>query len=125
VRFLQIAPPEDDAYALARVEQIAISDARAELEDLLKTHVVSQIVYEILRRDLEARLQHMNTEIAEIFSRESSLKEAEMITARMRLLAAERTSIEQAVHDGLITARSAAKILDSANRELDKLRFGS
>jgi CPA1 family monovalent cation:H+ antiporter len=125
VRILQIAPPEEDAYALARVEQIAISDARAELEDLLKTHAVSHIVYEVLRRDLESRLQHVNTELAETYSKESSRKEAEMLTARMRLLAAERSSIEQAVHDGLITPQAAAKIMDSANRELDKLRTES
>src|SRR6266576_135897 len=125
VRILRIAPPEEDAYALARVEQIAISDARAELEDLLKTHAVSHIVYEVLRRDLESRLQHVNTEIAAVYSKESSRKEAEMLTARMRLLAAERSSIEQAVHDGLITPQAAAKILDSANRELDKLRTES
>src|SRR6266446_532276 len=125
VRILRIAPPEEDAYALARVEQIAISDARAELEDLLRTHAVSHIVYEVLRQDLESRLQHVNTEIAAVYSKESSRKEAEMLTARMRLLAAERSSIEQAVHDGLITPQAAAKILDSANRELDKLRTES
>src|SRR5258706_1737752 len=125
VRILRIAPPEEDAYALRRVEQIAISDARAELEDLLRTHAVSHIVYEVLRRDLESRLQHVNTEIAAVYSKESSRKEAEMLTARMRLLAAERSSIEQAVHDGLITQQAAAKILDSANRELDKLRTES
>jgi CPA1 family monovalent cation:H+ antiporter len=125
VRILQIAPPEEDAYALARVEQIAISDARAELEDLLKTHAVSHIVYEVLRRDLESRLQHVNTELAETYSKDSSRKEAEMLTARMRLLAAERSSIEQAVHDGLITPQAAAKIMDTANRNLDKLRTES
>ena len=122
VRILQIVPPEEDAYAVARVEQIAISDARAELEDLLKTHAVSHIVYEVLRRDLENRLHRVNTDLDEVYSKESSRKEAEMLTARMRLLAAERSSIEQAVHDGLITPQAAARIMDSANRELDKLR---
>ncbi len=122
VRILQIVRPEDDEYALARVEQIAISDARAELEGLLKTHIVSHIVYEILRRDLEARLNRVTTGLNEMYSKESSRKEAEMVTARLRLLAAERSSIEQAVHDGLITPEAAARIMDSANRELDKLR---
>ena len=125
VRALQIVPPGEDEYALARVEQIAISDARAELEDLLKTHTVSHIVYEVLRRDLEARLLRVTTGLDEMYSKESSRKEAEMVTARMRLLAAERSSIEQAVHDGLITPQAAARIMDSANRELDKLRSES
>ena len=107
------------------MEQIAISDARAELEDLLKTNAVSHIVYEVLRRDLESRLQHVNTDLADIYSNESPRKEAEMLTARMRLLAAERSSIEQAVHDGLITPQVAARIMDSTNRKLDKLRTDS
>jgi len=125
VRSLKIVPPEEDAYAVARVEQIAISDARAELEDLLKTHVVTHIVYEVLRRELENRLHRVNTEMDEVYSKKSSRKEAEMLTARVRLLAAERSSIEQAMHDGLITPQAAAKIIDSANRELDKLRSES
>ena len=122
VRILRIAPPAEDEYAVARVEQIAISDARAELEDLLKANAVSRIVYEVLRRDLEDRLHKVDTVLSDMFSKDSARKEAEMVTARMRLLAAERSSIEQAVHDGLITAESAAKIMDSTNRELDKLQ---
>ena len=62
-----MAPPVEDEYAIARVEQIAISDARAELEDLLKTSVVSHIVYEVLRRDLENRLQHLNAELTDMY----------------------------------------------------------
>ena len=125
VRLLKIVAPAEDDYAVARVEQIAISDARAELEDLLKTGAVSRIVYEVLRRDLEDRLRKVDTDLSDLYLKDSARKEAEMLTARMRLLAAERSSIEQAVHDGLITAESAAKIMDSTNRELDKLRSES
>ena len=121
VHLLKIVAPAEDDYAVARVEQIAISDARAELEDLLKTGAVSRIVYEVLRRDLEDRLRKVDTDLSDLYLKDSARKEAEMVTARMRLLAAERSSIEQAVHDGLITAESAAKIMDSTNRELDKL----
>jgi CPA1 family monovalent cation:H+ antiporter len=122
VRLLKIVTPLEDDYAVARVEQIAISDARAELEDLLKTNAVSRVIYEVLRRDLEDRLKTVDTNLSEIFSKNSARKEAEMVTARMRILAAERSSIEHAVHDGLITPQSAAKIMNSMNRELDKLR---
>lgn len=125
VRSLRIVSPEEDAQALARVEQIAISDARAELEDLLKTNAVSRIVYEILRRDLESRLHRVTVDLDAMQSKESSWKQSEMVAARIRLLATERSSIEQAVHDGAITSQAAARILDSANRELDKLRAES
>ncbi len=119
---LRIVPAGEDEYAIARVEQIAISDARAELEQMLKTHTVSHIVYNLLRKDLENRLHQVTAELDEIYSKESSRKDAEMVSARLRLLATERSSIEQAVHDGLITPQAASRIMDSANREFDKLR---
>ena len=125
VRLLKIVAPKEDDYAIARVEQIAISDARAELEDLFKTNAVSRIVYEVLRRDLEDRLHKVDAGLSEIFSKDSSRREAEMVTARLRVLAAERSSIEHAVHDGLITPESAAKIMKSTDLELDKLRSDS
>ncbi len=125
VRSLRIVAPEEDGHALARVEQMAISDARAELEDLLKTNAVSQIVYEILRRDLESRLRRVTTDLDEMSTKKSSWKQEEMVAARMRLLAAERSSIQQAIHDGRITSEAAGRILDAAIRELDKLRTES
>jgi hypothetical protein len=41
--------------------------------------------------------------------------------ARKRLIAAEKSSIEQAVHDGLISRRTAAKMIEASDRELDSL----
>ena len=37
------------------------------------------------------------------------------------LIAAEKSSIEEAVHDGLISAQSAKSMIDAADQELDRL----
>jgi hypothetical protein len=39
--------------------------------------------------------------------------------AKMELIAAEKSSVEQAVHDGLISRETAAKMIEAADQELD------
>jgi CPA1 family monovalent cation:H+ antiporter len=113
---------EEDTYAVARVQQIAVSSARAELEELLGTHVISGPVYEQLRNELDQRLDSARKQIAQMYSIDSTRAESEMRTARMRLLAAEKSSIEDSVHDGFITTHAAAKLIDAADKGLDQLK---
>ena len=44
--------------------------------------------------------------------------------ARRRLVAAEKSSIEQVLHEGMISEATAARMLDVTDRELDKIREG-
>ena len=46
---------------------------------------------------------------------------AEVKTAKTKLLAARKSAIEEAVHDGLISQNSALKIIESADQEIDTL----
>ena len=39
----------------------------------------------------------------------------------MKLIAAEKSSVEQAVRDGVISPQTAIKMIDEADRELDNL----
>ena len=39
----------------------------------------------------------------------------------MKLIAAEKSAIEQAVHDGLISQQTANAMIEVKDRELDKL----
>jgi hypothetical protein len=41
--------------------------------------------------------------------------------ATMKPIAAEKSSIEEAVHDGLITQNTAGNMIEAADQELDKL----
>jgi CPA1 family monovalent cation:H+ antiporter len=114
-------PQEDDDYERARIHQIAISSAQSELEALVRHHAISAPAYERLRRELDLRLGKVTTEIAEIYGKDESRIFPEMQMARTKLIAAEKSSIEQAVHDGLISRETAAKMIEDADQELDRI----
>jgi CPA1 family monovalent cation:H+ antiporter len=121
LRVLGMTTTQEDAYARARVCNISISSAQSELEALLKSHAISAPTYEQLRQELDGRLAHVNAQITEIYDKDESRILPEIQMARKRLIAAEKSSIEQAVQDGLISRRTAVKMMEASDRELDSL----
>ncbi len=121
LRVLGMSTAEEGDYERARVRQISISSAQSELETLLRTHAVSTPAYEQLRRELDTRLARVKDEVAELYGRDQTRIFPELQMARMKLIAAEKSSIEQAVHDGVISPQTAIKMIDDADRELDNL----
>jgi Na+:H+ antiporter len=121
LRALGISTSKEDPYERARVRQIALAAAQGELDSMFGSHLVSLPVYERYRHEIEAQLEKAETEIAEIYSEDETRASEEIHLAKVRLLAAEKSSIEQAVHDGLISALSAKGMIDAADRELDRL----
>ncbi len=121
LRVLGMSAVREDAYELARVQQIAISSARSELDDLFRNDVLSTPAYERLREDLDSRLERAKSEVAELYGKDTTRILPEMQMAKMRLIAAEKSSLEEAVHNGLISQESADKMIEAADQELDKL----
>jgi monovalent cation:H+ antiporter, CPA1 family len=119
VRRLGLASRVDSEHDRARVRQISISSAREELENLLKVQAVSWPMYEKLCHDLDTRLEEARRELAQTYSEERAVQELE--TARSRLLAAERSSIQQAVHDGLISQEAAGELMEAAEDWLNEV----
>jgi len=111
LRILGISSAPEGEYERARVRQISITSAQSELEALLRSHAISAPAYQQLRGRLDARLDQVKEEIAELYGRDKSLVLPEIQMASMKLIAAQRSAIEQAVHDGLISAQAADKIL--------------
>jgi Na+:H+ antiporter len=121
LRALGMRAVREDAYEIARVQQIAISSARSELDDLLRNHVISIPAYNVLRDDLDQQLEKAKAQVAEIYGKDATRINPEIRMARMRLIAAERSSMEEAVHNGLISQESANKMVEAADEELEKL----
>ena len=121
LRALGMTSVREDAYEIARVQQIAVSSARSELEDLWRSHVISVHAYNVLREQLDEQLEKSKAEVAEIYGKDATRIFPEIRMARMRLIAAERSSMEEAVHSGLISRESAKKMIETADEELDKL----
>ena len=57
LRMLGISTAREDDYELARVQQIAVSSARSELDEMLRNHLLSGPAYEQLRQELDEQLE--------------------------------------------------------------------
>jgi CPA1 family monovalent cation:H+ antiporter len=121
LRLLGISTLREDAYELARVQQIAISSARSELDDLFRNNVISTPAFERLREELDNRLDQAKAQVAELYGKDATRILPEIQLAKMKLLAAEKSSLEEAVHSGLISRQHASKMIEAADQELDKI----
>jgi Na+:H+ antiporter len=121
LRALGVSTSKEDHYERARVRQIALAAAQGELNSMLRSHLVSAPVYERYRRELEIQLEKAESDVAEIYRKDESRASEEIHLTKVRLIAAEKSSIEEAVHEGLISAQSARSMIDAADRELDRL----
>jgi Na+:H+ antiporter len=121
LRALRVSTSKEDQYERARVRQIALAAAQGELDSMLRSHLVSPPVYDRYRQELETQLEEAKNDVAEIYNRDQTRASEEIHLAKVRLVAAEKSSIEEAVHEGLISAQSARSMIDAADRELDRL----
>jgi Na+:H+ antiporter len=121
LRLVGVTGTPEGGYERARVQQLALSSACAELEQLRNNHAVSAPLYSNLRRELDGRLEQAEAEIDAIYREDASRAADELRTARLQLGAAERAAIERAMRDGLISGQTAAKMIDAADAEMQKL----
>jgi len=119
--FLGIQKTAEDEYRVSRVRHLAISSAQGELDSMLSRGLISTPTYDALRRELERREEKAQARLAEIYAQDQSRAAEEVRLANLRLIAAEKSSIEQALHDGLISTLAAAKLLKETDRRLDQL----
>ena len=104
-----------------RVHQIALAAAQTELDSMLQSHLVSQPIYEQFHEELKSQLETAESKITQLFDMEEAQASEEIHLTKVRLIAAEKSSIEKAVHEGLISAQSASNMIDAADRELDRI----
>jgi hypothetical protein len=115
IRLLGIGRNDEDDYSRARVLQLAIASASSELEKMASGQLISRPVHEQLRRELDSRLENMNTTIDSILGENQDRLSEEFQIARSRLSVAEKSAIEQAMHDGWVSATTASKMIDETD----------
>jgi CPA1 family monovalent cation:H+ antiporter len=118
---LHLVSSHEDDYSRARVRHIAASSALQELEHLLEIHAISNPVYHQLKGELNEQVEAANSEVQKIYARNASWVEDEIKMARTNLIAAEKSSIEQALHQGLISEKTATDMTNEADTRLDAL----
>jgi Na+:H+ antiporter len=121
IRKLGITGASEHEADRVRAQQIAVSSARSELDEMLRAHLLSTPLYEKLRREFDAALLALSEQISEIYTRDSGRAESELQTAKIRLMTAEKSSIEEAVRDGLISPQTGAKMVDATDAQLGDL----
>jgi Na+:H+ antiporter len=121
IRKLGLSTAKEDEQDRIRAQQIAISAARSELQQMFNNHVVSAPVYDRLRKEFDDRLGELSEQVSAIYSRDFSRAESELDTARVRLVAAERSSLEDAIREGLILQQTGAQTADAMDSQLDQL----
>ena len=105
---------DEDDYSRARVRQLAIASAISELESMADEQLISRPVHEQLRQELDARLENANTAVDSILGENQDRLSEELQVARTRLSIAEKSAIEQAMHDGWVSANTASKMIEEA-----------
>ncbi|MGC2185090.1 MAG: Na+/H+ antiporter [Terriglobales bacterium] len=120
IRLLGIGQSDDDDYSRARVRQVAIANALSELETMAGGQLISRPVYEQLHHELEARQEEANKTVNTIFGENQGRLTEEFQVARQRLKTAERSAIEQAMHDGWVSANTAAKLIEETDVHSDE-----
>jgi Na+:H+ antiporter len=120
LHLLGIEAIREDEYDVAKVRSSAYSAGRGELDLLLRDHLISRRVYEKLRAELDAQVQEAQQAIAVLQEQNESIAEDEIHTARVRLLSAEKSSIQRSASQGLISMHLAEKLLVEADRKLDQ-----
>jgi CPA1 family monovalent cation:H+ antiporter len=121
LRILGMATSSESEYNRARVLQIALSSARAELDELLRNHALSAPLHAKLRQELDSDIEQVESEIAEIYKQDEAWANEEIRTARTQLIAAERGAIQRALYDGLISPQTASNMIDAADRHIDEM----
>jgi Na+:H+ antiporter len=121
IRKLGLSTAKEDEQDRIRAQQIALSAARSELQQMFNNHVVSAPVYDRLRKEFDDRLGALSEQVSAIYGRDFRRAESELETARVRLVAAERSSLEDAIREGLILQQTDAQTADAMDSQLDQL----
>ena len=121
LRLLGLEVGRKDEYGQAKVRHFAVSAARRELEALLRDSLISRPTYEQLRADLDARMELVQNEIVALHDRDPEAVDVEVRMAAARLVAAEKSAIQRAANQGLISFHIAEEMLAAADDRLDQL----
>ena len=122
MRRLGIATGEDDEFDRLKVQQMAVSSSLEELERMRESHVISAPVYRDLLAKLEGRRTDADSQLEALHSEDAGRTAAEVKVARAHLLSAEKTAIQRAIGDGVISLHTGEKMMAAADDKLDEIQ---
>jgi CPA1 family monovalent cation:H+ antiporter len=121
MRWLGVKLGDEDEYDRTRVRQMALAAASAELDGMRKAHVVSAPVYGRLRSELDQDQTAVELRVTQLHAEDESWAAEEERVTRARLLGAEKTAIQRALRDGLISHHTAEEMAARADEAAERL----
>jgi CPA1 family monovalent cation:H+ antiporter len=112
---------DEDEYDRTRVRQMALAAAITELNGLRSDHVITAPVYDRMQAELAADQLGIEQRVEQLHAEDAKWVENEERVARMRLLGAEKTAIQRALRDGLISHHTAEEMLARADEQMEGL----
>jgi CPA1 family monovalent cation:H+ antiporter len=122
VAWLKLRPRGEEAYDGLKAEQLAAAGARAELQVLRERHLITATVQHELGSEIDTRLREIENGIVASQQANPAVANEERRFARLRLALAERSALERAVGDGMVTERAARPALRRATDRIDAER---
>jgi monovalent cation:H+ antiporter, CPA1 family len=120
LRLLKIEAVREDDYELAKARRGAYLASRRELDFLLRDHLISEYVFERLSQELDTQVQDAQHAITAMQEQNANIAKDEIRMARIRLIAAEKSSIQRSANQGLVSMTVAETLLTEADRRLDE-----
>ena len=121
MRRLGIEMGQEDDYDKIKVRRMAITSELQELDRMQRADLISPPTFEKLRSELDSKLQQVHSRMDTLYSALPERADQELQEARVHLIHAEKTAVQRALSEGLISLHTAEEMLERADDELDAL----
>ncbi|MDX2268745.1 MAG: Na+/H+ antiporter [Bryobacter sp.] len=121
VNYLGLQPKTKPDYERLKAEKIRLAAARNELEKLREEHVISMPIFTELDETLAKQSEAVTAQVLEQQAQDSGLGNDERRIAQLRMALAEKSKLEKAIGEGLVSEPAAEALLDDADERISRL----
>jgi len=122
MRKLGIKMGEEDEFDRIKVRQMAVSSSLQELELMRESHMISAPVYRGLLAELKGHQSDAERRLEALHEEDAGRAVEEQKVARAHLLSAEKTAIQRAIGEGIISLHTGEEMMAKTDDELDKMQ---
>ena len=105
-----------------KVRQLAVSSSLQELELMRESHMISAPVYRGLLAELKGHQSDAERRLEALHEEDAGRAVEEQKVARAHLLSAEKTAIQRAIGEGIISLHTGEELMAKTDDELDKMQ---
>ncbi|MBT9547013.1 MAG: Na+/H+ antiporter [Candidatus Sericytochromatia bacterium] len=125
LKWLKLAQKDTIAerFELLQGELVAVRSALAELELMHASGKFSKLIYEAQKATYTQRFESVEKEIAQLQSTEPELVQLMSNMAQKHLLITQKSSVQSAFRNGILSAGASQALVHDLNRQIDDLEI--